>query len=132
MRIGELATATGVTVKTLRFYEQRGLLHQPERKPSGYRDYPGHAVDRVAFIRHAKHAGLTLRQIGEVLAIRDDGQAPCQHVSALVSERLLDVEQTLRELRRTRDELRDLRARLDMLDPTECQPATICSAVATA
>lgn len=132
MRIGELATATGVTVKTLRFYEQRALLHHPDRTSNGYRDYPDEAADRVAFIRHAQNAGLTLRQIGEILAVRDGGSAPCRHVEILVSERLAEVEHRLRELRRARDDLRDLHARLANLDPTDCQPASICSAVAPA
>lgn len=129
MLIGELAREAGVTAKTLRYYEDEGLLHEPERTPAGYRDYPADVVARVEFIRHAQAAGLTLRQIQAVLTIRDDGQAPCAHVAELAADRLADVERRLQELRRTRAQLRQLRHRLEELDPARCQPASICSAI---
>lgn len=129
MLIGELAGATGVTAKTLRYYEQVGLLREPDRTPGGYRDYGLEVVGRVSFIRQAQAAGLTLRQIAEILAIRDDGRAPCGHVGELVDDRLADVEARLRELRRTRRQLRELRGRLDRLDPADCPAGDICTAV---
>lgn len=129
MRIGELASLTGVTSKTLRFYEAEGLLHQPVRTAGGYRDYPGETVDRVAFIRHAQAAGLTLRQIGEVLLVRDGGHAPCRHVADLVDHRLGEVEQRLRELADTRAHLLGLQQRLATLDPADCPPSSICAAI---
>jgi DNA-binding transcriptional MerR regulator len=129
MLIGELASATGVTTKTLRFYEADGLLPEPDRTAGGYRDYPTGAVDRV-FIRQAQAAGLTLAQIGQILAIRDGGEPPCGHVADLVAARLDDVEQRLEELERTRAELLALRRRVDDLDPAECQDGAICSAIA--
>lgn len=129
MLIGELAATTGVSAKTLRFYESRGLLDDPGRTPGGYRDYPEAAVDRVRFVKEAQAAGLTLAQIGEVLAIRDGGQAPCAHVAGFVEHRLDEVEARLRELRRIRRELLALRERLERLDPGECGPDTICVAL---
>ncbi|MBT2452295.1 MerR family transcriptional regulator [Streptomyces sp. ISL-43] len=60
MRIGDLAARTGLTTKTIRFYENSGLLHPPPRTRGGYRDYPEQAATRLAFIRDAQHAGLTL------------------------------------------------------------------------
>ncbi|MDQ3709582.1 MAG: heavy metal-responsive transcriptional regulator [Actinomycetota bacterium] len=130
MLIGALADAAGVPAKTLRYWETEGLLHKPTRTAGGYRDYPNDTVERVAFIRHAQAAGLTLRQVGEIVAIRDHGKAPCAHAADLVDERLTDVEARLRQLEQTRDALRDLRQRLDQLDPAECSPAAICSAMA--
>jgi DNA-binding transcriptional MerR regulator len=127
--IGELARATGVTAKTLRYYEGEGLLHEPDRTPGGYRDYPAAVVARVEFIRHAQAAGLTLRQIRAVLTIRDGGQAPCVHVAELVTDRLADVERRLRQLRQTRAQLQQLQHRLEGLDPARCQPDRICSAI---
>lgn len=132
MRIGALADATGVPAKTLRYWEAEGLLHEPDRTPSGYRDYQPQAADRVAFIRHAQAAGLTLRQIGDILAIRDDGQPPCEHAAALVDQRIADVEDRLSELQHTRAALRELRRRLAALDPADCDPATVCSAITPA
>lgn len=129
MLIGDVAARTGVSAKTLRFYEHRGLLHEPARTAGGYRDYDERAVERVAFIRRAQEAGLTLRQIGEVLAVRDDGRPPCTHVERVVAARLADVEQRLAELERVRDELSVLRDRLADLDAADCDPDRICTAV---
>lgn len=132
MLIGVLADATGVPAKTLRYWEAAGLLAEPARTDGGYRDFAEDTVDRVAFIRRAQAAGLTLRQISEILTIRDDGMAPCQHAAELVSERLADVEARLRELEQTRTALRQLRQRLAKLDPVQCDPAAICSAMTRA
>ena len=129
MRIGSLADATGVPAKTLRYWEAEGLLHCPDRTPGGYRDYPAGAADRVAFIRQAQGGGLTLRQIREIIAVREEGHAPCEHTAGLVDRRLEEVEQRLRELSQTRTALRELRRRLSALDPAECDPAFVCSAI---
>lgn len=61
MLIGEVAEATGVSTKALRFYEDEGLLHEPDRTSGGYRDYRPDVIDRVVFVRQAQAAGLTLR-----------------------------------------------------------------------
>ena len=132
MLIGVLADATGVPAKTLRYWEDAGLLPQPPRTDGGYRDYSGETVDRVAFIRHGQAAGLTLRQISEILTIRDGGMAPCVHAADLVNERLAEIEARLHELEQTRAALRLLRHRLAELDPVNCDPAAICSAMTPA
>ncbi|MBW3662737.1 MAG: heavy metal-responsive transcriptional regulator [Actinobacteria bacterium] len=120
MLIGEVASRTGVTTKTLRFYERQGLLPRPPRTPGGYRDYDTGAVDRVAFIKDAQAAGFTLAQIGEILAISDDGEPPCGHVTSLVQRRLDEVEQRLRELRQVRSQLRAVAERARDFDPAGC------------
>lgn len=129
MRIGEVAVATDTPTTTLRYYEQRGLLDDSSRTPAGYRDYDPAVIDRVAFVRDAQAAGLTLEQIGEVLAIRDGGDAPCQHVAELVDDRLVEVEDRIAHLRRTRQRLRDVRERLSELDPVGCKASEVCSAI---
>jgi DNA-binding transcriptional MerR regulator len=126
--IGELATATGVSTKTLRFYETDGLLPEPDRTPAGYRDYPDTAIDRVVFIRQAQAAGLTLAQIRQILTIRDGGQPPCGHVADLVEQRIEQLDQRLAELEHTRTELLALQTRLDTLDPADCRE-DICIAI---
>ena len=131
MLIGEVAEVTGVSTKALRFYEDEGLLHQPDRTSGGYRDYRPDVIDRVVFIRQAQAAGLTLSQIAEVLTVRDGGRAPCGHVARLVADRLADVEARLTELEHTRTQLRELRSRLDELDPADCPPDDICIAEST-
>jgi DNA-binding transcriptional MerR regulator len=129
VRIGQLADAAGVSAKTVRYYEGEGLLHEPDRTPSGYRDYDADTVDRLAFIRHAQAAGLTLRQIREILEVRDGGHAPCRHVADLVAHRLDEVERRLDELQHTHAQLRQLKQRLDTLDSADCAPSAICSAI---
>ena len=128
MLIGELAAATGVSTKTLRFYETDGLLFEPDRTPAGYRDYPNPAIDRVVFIRQAQAAGLTLAQIREVLTIRDGGRPPCGHVADLVDQRIEQLARRLAELEHTRTELLALQTRLDALDPADCRD-DICIAI---
>ncbi len=105
MRIGEIAGQAGVPAKTIRFWEDQGLLPQPSRTLSGYRDYDPVITERLAFIRQAQAAGLTLEHIRQVLAIRDRGQPPCMHVTTLISQRLSEIEARLAELTRARDQL---------------------------
>jgi DNA-binding transcriptional MerR regulator len=118
--IGELAQHSSTTTKTLRFYEDEGLLPHPNRTSSGYRDYPSSAVDRVVFIRNAQKAGFVLRQIRQVLDIRDGGEPPCEHVGQLIEQRLDDVERRIAELKRTRSSLQELTTRTKVLDPADC------------
>ena len=129
MRIGTLAATCGLTAKTIRFYESRGLLPPPPRTPSGYRDYPEHTIRRLQFIRHAQAAGLTLAELGSVLAIRDRGEAPCGHVTALLDEHLRAVDRRLAELRKTRAVLRELTSRAPTVDPTTCGEDDICAVI---
>ena len=132
MLIGDLATRAGLSAKTIRFYEQAGLLPQPPRTAGGYRDYPPGALDRLVFIRHAQSAGFTLADIRGVLAVRDSGQAPCQHVTVLIGEHLAQVERRIAELTRTQDVLKDLQRRAAATDPATCAETEICSILATA
>jgi MerR family transcriptional regulator, Zn(II)-responsive regulator of zntA len=92
MLIGEVAARAGVPAKTIRFWEDQSLLPLPDRTPSGYRDYDPAVLERLAFIRHAQSAGLTLEAIRQVLEVRDDGEPPCVHVTALIARRLAEVQ----------------------------------------
>ena len=67
MRIGELAAESGLSDKALRFYEQIGILDQPDRTPAGYRDYEPTVVDRLTFVRAAQAIGLSLGEIREII-----------------------------------------------------------------
>ncbi len=128
MRIGEIAGRAGVPAKTMRFWEDQRLLPPPGRTPAGYRDYDPAILDRLAFIRHAQAAGLTLAAVRQVLEIRDGGQPPCVLVAGLIARRLAEVEARLAELTRTRDELVVLAARAAAQDPADCRG--YCSIIA--
>ena len=69
LTIGKLARKSGVNVETIRFYERKGLINQPEKPPEGYRRYPAEAGVRVRFIRNAKELGFSLREIKELLTL---------------------------------------------------------------
>lgn len=120
MRIGELADQSGVTTKTIRFWESVGLLADPTRTPAGYRDYDSDVIDRLRFIRNAQSAGLTLAEIRQVLAISDEGRSPCGHVTDLIQEHLAEVEERIRELTETRSDLEHLATRAADQDPADC------------
>ena len=116
-----------MTTKTVRFYEKAGLLDEPGRTASGYRDYPAEAVARLRFIRAAQSAGLTLTEIHDVLEVRDSGQPPCRNVTALLKTHLDQVEQRINELEHARTTLRDLHARAAATDPAKCHADRVCS-----
>jgi DNA-binding transcriptional MerR regulator len=108
-RIGQLAAEFGLNAKTIRFYEALGLLAPATRTAAGYRQYTNAERETLRFIIKAKAAGLTLAEIGDVLALRRDGQEPCQHVRAVLDRKLTAVEAQLRALTAFRDELLALR-----------------------
>ncbi|MEU0722805.1 heavy metal-responsive transcriptional regulator [Streptomyces sp. NPDC006140] len=132
MRIGDLAAVSGVTAKTLRFYEQAGLLPAPPRTAGGYRDYPEQTVQRLAFIRDAQGAGLSLAEIRSVLALRDAGASPCAHVTALVDRHLEDIDRRLAEFQATKAVLQGLAERAAVTDPADCTDAEVCRILAGA
>jgi DNA-binding transcriptional MerR regulator len=108
MLIGELARRTGVNPKTIRYYEEVGLLPRAARLPSGYRQYTEEDVERLAFIRNAKALGVTLEEIKEVLAFRDRGVAPCPYVLKLLDAKVKEIQGRIRGLRVLAEDLRRL------------------------
>ena len=126
MRIGELAEAAGTTTKTLRFYEDQGLLPAAQRTPAGYRDYAPDALGRLDFIHRGQAAGLTLAQIRQILGIRDSGTSPCRHVSDLLDRRLSDLDSQIADLVALRETLAVLRHRATDADPDTCPADQVC------
>ncbi|MDR7415166.1 MAG: heavy metal-responsive transcriptional regulator [Armatimonadota bacterium] len=110
VRIGELAREFGLNPRTLRYYEAVGLL-RPHRTPSGYRVYVETDRERLRFVLRAKRAGFTLREMREVVELKDRGQVPCEHVRRQVERKLREVEARLQALQALQDELRRLRRR---------------------
>ena len=126
MRIGELAAAARTTTKTLRFYEESGLLPQTERAANGYRDYGPDALSRLDFIRRGRVAGLSLAQIREVIDIRDGGDAPCRHVHQLFTARVADIDRQIADLHALRAALVRRRDQAGEADPSTCPAETVC------
>ncbi|MEX2541439.1 MAG: MerR family transcriptional regulator [Trueperaceae bacterium] len=104
MRIGELAAATGETVKTLRFWESQGLL-EAERSETGYRYFRERMAERSRFIRQAQALGFTLNEIHGILELRDEGLQPCDDVRSRLRAHLAGIRDRLRELQALEREL---------------------------
>jgi len=126
MRIGELADAASTTAKTLRFYEEQGLLPAAERTPAGYRDYTPEAIARLDFIRRGQAAGLTLAQIRQILDIRDGGDQPCEHVRDLLDHRLTDLDAQIAQLTALRETITQLRDEAANAEPETCPADQVC------
>jgi MerR family transcriptional regulator, copper efflux regulator len=130
VRIGELADRSGVPVKTIRYYEEIGVLAPAARMASGYRDYDDPALDRLAFIRAAQAVGLTLGEIREIVALRDRGETPCTHVVELLEHRADEIGRRIAELQRLQGDLVRLAARAERLDAADCDPRSVCHVIA--
>ncbi|MGQ7787968.1 heavy metal-responsive transcriptional regulator [Nesterenkonia sp. PF2B19] len=126
MRIGELAEITGTTPKTLRFYEEQGLLPAAARTAAGYRDYPRRTAERIGFIHRGKAAGLTLAQIRTILEVRDRGEAPCGHVRGLLSAERAELDRRIAELQDLRQAVAALEERAADVDPAACRADQVC------
>jgi MerR family transcriptional regulator, copper efflux regulator len=100
LTIGQLAKAGGVGVETIRFYEREGLIAEPPRLRSGYRQYPLAAVRRVRFIRRAKEVGFTLSEIQDLLSLRVAEDKSCADVRDLARAKALEIERRIAELAR--------------------------------
>jgi len=108
MTIGEVAKAAEIGVETVRFYEREGLIAEPARKRSGYRQYPPETVRRLRFIRRAKELGFTLAEIGELLELRVDPTKTCADVRTLARTKMADIEAKMLDLARIQAALAEL------------------------
>ena len=109
MFIQELARLTGVSTKTIRYYESIGLLPPPQRAANQYREYARAAVDRLRVIASARRLGFGLADIGELLSARDNEGLLCSRVVGLLDRRLAEIDQRVADLLATRDSLDQIR-----------------------
>ncbi len=111
LTIGRLARAAGVNVETVRYYQRRGLVAEPERPLNSVRRYSEDSVKRIRFIKRAQELGFTLMEIANLLAL-EDGRS-CRETRDLAGRKLAIVESRLTDLNRLRRTLRELIARCD-------------------
>ena len=97
--IGAIARHASIPIKTIRYYEEVGLLPKPARTAAGYRLYSPDAVDRLQFIKKAQHLGLRLDDIRDILDLADRGRCPCGHVQGVLKRRLMELQQKIADLR---------------------------------
>lgn len=105
LTIGQVAHHAGVGIETIRFYEREGLLEEPPRRTSGYRQYPEQVIRRIHFIKRAQQLGFSLKEISELLALRVDGHTSCEEVKQRTKTKIDEVERKLVELQRMRQAL---------------------------
>ena len=129
LKIGELAKRSGVTTKTVRYYELLGLLPKPQRTDSGYRLYDEKDVDRLVFVRKAKELGFSLTDVAGTLAVADSQGAVCIHVLALVDQRIEEIDELVDGLREFQQELRGLRDQSASKAGRGADEASICAIV---
>jgi Hg(II)-responsive transcriptional regulator len=105
VRTSEAAAQAHVNVQTLRYYERRGLLPEPARSASGYRDYGDDAVRMVRFVKRAQQLGFTLDGIEDLLHLAGGGPDSCDEARAMARSRIDDLQLRIDELARMRDAL---------------------------
>ena len=105
LRIGEVAKLSGIGIEALRFYERSGLLGRPGRTDSGYRMYDAAVLQLLDFIKRAQVLGFSLDEIKRIIADKQAGKSPCREVREIVRQRLEELDERMKEMRRYRREL---------------------------
>ena len=131
MRIGQLAERSGLTAKTIRYYESIGLLVEPSRTPAGYREYGDDAVERLRFIRDAQASGLALCEVQSILELKDVGARSCDHTIDLLERHIADIDDHIVRLQAARSELIGLADRARELDPATCTDPNRCQVISS-
>jgi MerR family transcriptional regulator, copper efflux regulator len=121
MRIGEVSKRAKVGIETIRFYEREGLLSEPVRKPSGFRQYDESVIARLQFIRRSKELGFTLAEIGELLGLWFE-KVKCAHVRQRAMEKMKDIEAKIATLQQMQRSLRKLIRTCKSRDSIEACP----------
>ena len=121
MKIGELATAAQTPVETIRYYEREGLLPPAPRSEGNYRIYGPEHVERLAFVRHCRSLDMTLDEIRVLLRFKDEPQAECGEVNALLDEHIGHVATRISELKQLQKQLKALREQCsEAVDGANC------------
>jgi MerR family transcriptional regulator, copper efflux regulator len=121
MKIGEVAKRSGIGIETIRYYEREGLLQEPERRPSGYRQYHESTLQRLEYIGRAKALGFTLAEIRELLELSFAAPSGCDHIRQRAEAKITDIEGKIRSLQQMRRSLRKIVDRCKAKDsPDDC------------
>jgi MerR family copper efflux transcriptional regulator len=110
LRIGELSEQSDFPIKTLRYYEELGLIQAQKRTQGGFRQFSADCLTRLAFIKRAKALGLSLQEIHHILTIHDQGEMPCHEVKHTLKEKIAEIERRIEELSTLKSHLQSLLA----------------------
>ncbi len=102
LTIGKLAQLANVTIETIRYYQRKGLINEPVKPATGYRQYPTVAIARIQFIKRAQQTGFTLKEIAELLSL--DGEH-CQDVQKMAEQKRQQINEQLKDLTALRNAL---------------------------
>lgn len=108
MRSAEVAEKAGVNVQTLRYYERRGILAEPDRLDSGYRAYSPDTVRLVRFVKRAQQLGFTLEEVESLLDLAAGGPDSCDAARTLATDKVAELDGKLASLTAMRDSLLQL------------------------
>ncbi len=122
MQIGEIAKRSGIGIETIRYYEREGLLLEPQRRPSGYRQYDDSTIERLEYIRRAKELGFTLAEIRELLELSFAAHAGCDRVRQRAEGKVADIEDKIRSLQKMKRSLGKIIQRCRAKNSTEDCP----------
>lgn len=117
IQIGEVALRLGINPKTIRYYEEIGLIPEARRNQSGFRVYSQAEINRLAFILRARTLDISLDDIREILALREKGEAPCLYVTNLVARQVEEIDARVSALERLRNELIEIHHLAQSLPP---------------
>jgi len=118
MKIQEFAQLTGLSSKTIRYYETIGILSSPQRAPNGYREYSEQDLARARFVAGARSLDLSLEEVREILAMQDRREAPCRTLLDLIEHKANYIEERIRLLKQMEVDLRELH-QLGLTFPTD-------------
>ena len=127
LKIGEVASLTGMSVKTIRYYEEIGLLEPTTtRSESGYRLFNTDVLNRLAFIKRAQSLGLSLREIKGILEVHDSGELPCGTVKQHILHKVKAITEQIEALEILKSELLGLLSGWQEQPPPSLIAQTIC------
>ncbi|AFZ58504.1 heavy metal-responsive transcriptional regulator [Anabaena cylindrica FACHB-243] len=122
--IGQVTELSGISIRTIRYYESVGLIKPSGRTEGGFRQFSADVLTRLAFIKRAQHLGLSLEEIRDILEVYDHGQPPCVEIQDKLQEKLLQIDHQIEQLLTLRSEITGL---LSGWQSMESQPQeTIC------
>lgn len=106
--IGSVAKASGIPIKTIRYYEELGLLKTMGRTEGGFRLFSPDVLTRLNFIKRAQHLGMSLAEIREFLDVHDQGDLPCEQVQQKLRDKLVDIDRQIQQLQLLKQEVEAL------------------------
>lgn len=118
-QIGPIAKESGVPIKTIRYYEELGLLQAVDRTEGGYRLFDASVFARLSFIKRAQSLGLSLAEIKEFLDVHDQGNLPCDHVRVNLQSKVSEIDRQIHQLQILKLELQGLLSETNVLDTSD-------------